>query len=160
MRNPFSKTIPSKAPAEAPLSPEQTERYARRFNPSMLWRKIIGSGRRAGYRTVELALTLYFTARAPETPVWCKTVIFGALGYFISLIDAIPDLTPVLGYTDDVGVMVSALAMLSQYVTPEIRAQATAQAKRLLPQDVTAAAHEQTVTDIIEENQENHEVKD
>ena len=119
------------------LSEAENEAYARRFDPSRLWRKIISSGRKAGFQTIELALTLYYTARAPETPIWCKTAIYGALGYFISLVDAIPDLTPVLGYTDDVGVMLSAVAMLATHVTPEIRAKARQQAIKLLPQDIT-----------------------
>lgn len=135
-----SDSVPAegtKSDASPLLSDAENEAYAKRFDPSRLWRKIISSGRKAGFQTIELALTLYYTARAPETPIWCKTAIYGALGYFISLVDAIPDLTPVLGYTDDVGVMLSALAMLATHVTPEIRAKARQQAIKLLPQDIT-----------------------
>ncbi|GAA3973434.1 YkvA family protein [Allohahella marinimesophila] len=135
--NTAAETVTPASASSALLSEKENKEFAKRFDPSRLWRKIIGSGRKAGFQTIELALTLYYTARAPETPVWCKTAIYGALGYFISLVDAIPDLTPVLGYTDDVGVMLSALAMLSAYVTPEIRTKARKQAIKLLPQDVT-----------------------
>lgn len=73
---------------------------------------------------VSQALTLYYTLRAPETPMWCRTVILGSLAYFISMIDGIPDLTPFLGYTDDISVMAAAIATVSQYITPEIKQKA------------------------------------
>ncbi len=78
------------------------------------------------------ALILYYTMRASETPTWVKTVILGTLGYFISLVDGIPDLTPVLGYTDDISVMAAAIATLSQYITPEIKEKADLKAKSIL----------------------------
>jgi len=73
---------------------------------------------------VSQALTLYYTLRAPETPMWCRTVILGSLAYFISMIDGIPDLTPFLGYTDDISVMAAAIATVAQYITPEIKQKA------------------------------------
>lgn len=54
-----------------------------------------------------------------ETPIWAKTTIYGALGYFVSPIDAIPDVTPIVGYSDDLGVLVLALATVSAYVKDE-----------------------------------------
>jgi uncharacterized membrane protein YkvA (DUF1232 family) len=39
-------------------------------------------------------------------------VIIGALVYFVSPIDAIPDLTPVVGYIDDAAVIAAAVARL------------------------------------------------
>jgi len=73
---------------------------------------------------VNQALTLYYTLRAPETPMWCRTVILGSLAYFISMIDGIPDLTPIFGFTDDISVMAAAIATVSQYITPEIKQKA------------------------------------
>jgi uncharacterized membrane protein YkvA (DUF1232 family) len=73
---------------------------------------------------VENALVLYYTARSPNVPRWAKATIYGALGYFVTPIDAIPDLTPLIGYTDDLGVLAAALAVVLAHVTPEIRAKA------------------------------------
>lgn len=70
---------------------------------------------------VSQSLTLYYTLRAPDTPLWCRTVILGSLAYFISIIDGIPDLTPILGYTDDISVMAAAIATVANYITPEIK---------------------------------------
>lgn len=88
------------------------------------WKKIQSSATAAGHEAIYNAFVLYYTARAKETPLWCKTVIAGALGYFISLIDAVPDLTPILGYTDDVAVMIAAISALAAHITPEIKQKA------------------------------------
>lgn len=112
-----------------------SQRQARHYSQAGFWAKVRGSARLAGKVPLETAFTLYLTLRAPATPYWCKTVIVGALGYFISLFDAIPDLTPILGYTDDLGVMLAALATVSAHVTPDIREQAKQRVERLLGGD-------------------------
>ena len=48
----------------------------------------------------------------------------GAVGYFISPIDAIPDITPVVGYADDLGVIALAVSSLKKQITPKIKKQA------------------------------------
>ena len=52
-----------------------------------------------------------------------KTMIIGALGYFILPIDLIPDLIPVVGYTDDLAVLVAAIKLLA-CVDDEVKRQA------------------------------------
>ncbi len=109
----------------------QTRRFAGNYSQVSFWKKLFGQARNAGKEVVFNALTLYYTARAKDTPVWCKTVILGTLGYFISVIDGIPDLTPLLGYSDDMALMIAALATLAGHVTPEIKAQAQVQTNKL-----------------------------
>jgi uncharacterized membrane protein YkvA (DUF1232 family) len=48
------------------------------------------------------------------------------LGYFISPIDAIPDVIPFVGYSDDLGVLVAAVATVSTYITDDVKAKAKA----------------------------------
>ena len=62
--------------------------------------------------------------KTPATPAWAKGIVYGALGYFILPIDAIPDLAPVIGYTDDLGVLAAAVAAISAYITKDVRAKA------------------------------------
>lgn len=76
---------------------------------------------KAGLNVAAIVLQLYYVARSPEVPVWAKTAIFGALGYFVLVPDAIPDVAPVLGFTDDLAVLASALTGAAGYVTPEMR---------------------------------------
>ncbi len=79
----------------------------------------------AGREVVEHALILYYTLSEPDVPAWAKTTITVALGYFIFPADAIPDLIPVVGYADDLGVLVAALATVAVHVTPEARRKAS-----------------------------------
>ena len=75
---------------------------------------------------------LWYSFRSPDTPAWAKAVIVGALGYFISPVDAIPDFIPGAGYVDDAGVIASALAAIALYVTDEVKARAEEAVNRLL----------------------------
>jgi uncharacterized membrane protein YkvA (DUF1232 family) len=95
-------------------------------------KKIKSALKKVGKEGISNALILYYTLRAPDTPIWCRTVILGSLAYFISMIDGIPDLTPFLGYTDDITVLAAAVATLSAYITPEIKAKAAEKTGQIL----------------------------
>lgn len=99
-------------------------RYNTLYTPRDFWNKLGPRARSIGRETLEKALYLYYAVQNPSTPKWAKRVIYGALGYFILPLDAIPDLAPVLGYTDDLSVMAAALATVAFYITPEVKAQA------------------------------------
>jgi uncharacterized membrane protein YkvA (DUF1232 family) len=70
---------------------------------------------------------MYYSATDPDTPRWAKATIYGALGYFISPLDGIPDLLPVVGYSDDLGILLAAVAAVAAYIKDEhtVKAQAT-----------------------------------
>ena len=89
-----------------------------------LWQKIASYARIAGREVVEKALWLFYTAESSATPKWAKGVIFAALAYFIAPIDAIPDLTPGIGFTDDLGVLISGIAAIAMHITPKVKEQA------------------------------------
>jgi len=73
---------------------------------------------------VYAALLLFYAFKNKETPKWAKNIIIGALAYFVSPIDSIPDLTPFLGFTDDIGVMMFGLVTIACYIDDEIRKKA------------------------------------
>ena len=89
------------------------------YSDDSFWGKVKKYAKTAGDAVLEPALKMYYAAQDTETPIWAKTTIYGALGYFVSPIDAIPDVTPVVGYSDDLGVLVLALATVSAYVKDE-----------------------------------------
>ncbi len=91
------------------------------YNESSFWKKIKSSALKAGENVIEMALRLYYAAQQSETPAWAKATIYAALAYFISPIDAIPDITPVVGYADDVGVMTAAVATVSAYINEDVK---------------------------------------
>ena len=47
------------------------------------------------------ALTAYYAARHPSTPLLVRLLALGVAAYALSPIDLIPDFIPVLGYLDD-----------------------------------------------------------
>jgi uncharacterized membrane protein YkvA (DUF1232 family) len=65
------------------------------------------------------AAAMYYCLRDPKTPFWVKASIAGALLYFISPIDAIPDFIPVVGYADDAAVVYASMALVHRHITDE-----------------------------------------
>jgi len=127
--------------------PASTENKRQKISEKRIVGKIRTALHSMSSEAVSQALTLYYTLRAPETPMWCRTVILGSLAYFISMIDGIPDLTPFLGYTDDISVMAAAIATVSQYVTPEIKQKAQDKTHALLGEKKMDAPQNKTKQD-------------
>jgi uncharacterized membrane protein YkvA (DUF1232 family) len=48
-----------------------------------------------------------------NVPAWRKAIVYLALGYVVFPFDAIPDLAPIAGWLDDLGVASAALLFLS-----------------------------------------------
>lgn len=99
--------------------------YANNYSPSRLWAKLRRAAQRAGYEVLEKALWLYYAAEKPDTPAWARTTAYGALGYLILPVDAIPDFLLATGYTDDLGVLTLAVTTLIQYIDDDVRRQTT-----------------------------------
>ena len=94
-------------------------KFEAEFSDGGFWAKTKKYAKAAGVTVLEPALKLYYSAQDSDTPVWAKTTMYGALGYFISMVDAIPDITPIIGYTDDLGVLIAATAAVTFYIKKE-----------------------------------------
>lgn len=103
---------------------EPRDEFSQNYSDGGFWAKLKGYARAAGRDVVGRALLLYYALQEEDTPAWAKAAIVGALGYFITLVDAIPDITPAIGYTDDLGVLVMAVAAVSAYINDNVRAKA------------------------------------
>lgn len=103
---------------------EDIGKYAKYYSDSALFKKIIKVAKKAGIKLIYIALLLYFTFKKSSTPKWAKSTIIGALGYFISPIDAIPDITPIVGYSDDIGILLLALAAVAMYIDEDAKVNA------------------------------------
>jgi uncharacterized membrane protein YkvA (DUF1232 family) len=66
-------------------------------------------------------LAAYYCAFDAATPKHVKAALLGALAYFVLPFDFIPDVLPVLGYTDDAAVLLAALRLVATHVRPEHR---------------------------------------
>lgn len=106
-----------------PNHQEQTE-HGQYYSEHSFWSKIKDYAQKAGKEVIEKALWLYYGAQDPNTPSWAKTVMIGALGYFILPLDAIPDLAPMIGYTDDLGVLAAAIATVAMHISDDTKTKA------------------------------------
>jgi uncharacterized membrane protein YkvA (DUF1232 family) len=59
-------------------------------------------------------LAVWFCARDPQTPTTAKGMVMAALAYFVLPVDAIPDILPVIGYTDDAAVLAAVVAIIGR----------------------------------------------
>jgi len=104
--------------------------YISRFSENKFWKKIARFARHAGVKTVYSALLLFYAYQRKETPTWAKRIVLGTLGYLIYPFDALPDLTPIIGYTDDFGVLSFGLVTIACYINEGVRAKAREQLGR------------------------------
>ena len=74
-----------------------------------------------GVKLTYSALLLYYAYEGKDTPQWARNIILGSLAYLISPIDAVPDLTPFLGFTDDLGVLSFGLVTIACYIDNNVR---------------------------------------
>ncbi len=74
----------------------------------------------------EDALAAWYCARDPLTPARVKFILMSAVAYFVLPIDAIPDLMPFLGFSDDAAVIAAALAAVASELKPAHREKARA----------------------------------
>lgn len=95
--------------------------YEAAFSENRFWEKLKKYAKSAGKEVVEKALLLYYAFQEEKAPKWAKATIAGALGYFIVPLDAIADITPAVGYADDLGVLVLAIAAVATYINEDVR---------------------------------------
>jgi uncharacterized membrane protein YkvA (DUF1232 family) len=64
-------------------------------------------------------LAAYYAAFDRKTPLKVRAALLGGLAYFVLPADMMPDILPLLGYTDDALVLVTALRMVSGHIREE-----------------------------------------
>ena len=87
---------------------------------------------------VEDLLAAYYCAFDRQTPRHVQAALLGALAYFILQFDFMPDVLPVLGFTDDAAVLATAIRMVASHISPVHRAAAHAALQRGLDEDEAA----------------------
>jgi uncharacterized membrane protein YkvA (DUF1232 family) len=105
-------------------TPPTNTDYSKDYSEESFWDKIKTSFDKIGRPLLEKVLTLYYVLIDSSTPAWAKALIIPALGYFIFPLDVIPDIIPVFGYGDDLGVIVGVLAAVTTCVTEKHNKQA------------------------------------
>jgi uncharacterized membrane protein YkvA (DUF1232 family) len=74
----------------------------------------------------EELLAAYYCAFDKQTPRHVQVSLLGAIAYFILPFDFIPDMLPVLGFTDDAAVLATAIRLVANHITDEHREAARA----------------------------------
>jgi|WetSurMetagenome_2_1015567.scaffolds.fasta_scaffold21887_2 uncharacterized membrane protein YkvA (DUF1232 family) len=112
--------------------------YSKYYSPERLFSKIRRYAKKAGCKLVYYLMLLFYVMNDKTTPVKTRLSIATALGYFILPTDLVPDLMPILGFTDDMAVLIFALRQVSAHITPEIKAKAEEQCNRWFPENVNS----------------------
>lgn len=102
----------------------KSARYRKHYSDASFWDKLKRYSKMAGMKVVYPALLLHYLMKSDAVPLKTKLILSAALGYFILPVDFIPDFAPLLGFTDDVGVLLLILRQMAVYITPEIKKQA------------------------------------
>jgi uncharacterized membrane protein YkvA (DUF1232 family) len=100
------------------------EKYNHFYDEQSFKQKLQKFAKTAGIQVVYSALLLFYLMKDPRVPLKAKITIGAALGYFILPTDAIPDFLPLVGFSDDLGVLIFALSQISGNITPEMQEKA------------------------------------
>lgn len=101
-----------------------SKKYAKYYSKESLWEKLKSSAKNAGVKVVYAALVLFYAMESKSVSLKTKVSIAAALGYFILPTDAIFDLTPLIGYSDDLGVLLFVLSQVGSSISPEVKEKA------------------------------------
>jgi len=123
-----------------PVTPEEALDPSRALVPSVqqvnevrvqkgFWPKIRRTAARIPF--ARQVVSVWYSARDPETPTAAKGIMLGALAYFVLPIDAIPDIFAVVGFTDDAAVIAALIATLGTNIKRRHKDQADAALERL-----------------------------
>ena len=80
------------------------------------WRKARRIAARLPF--AEDLLTAYYCAFDRNTPLQVKATLVAAIAYFVLPVDAVPDIIPVLGFTDDAAVLATAINLVAVHILP------------------------------------------
>ena len=63
----------------------------------------------------------YFCAFDRDTPRHVQVALIGALAYFVLPFDFVPDMMPLIGFTDDAAVLATAMKLVAAHIGPQHR---------------------------------------
>ena len=82
-----------------------------------------------GGRLLYYARLLYYVLTDSRIPLRVKGIILAALVYLVSPLDLMPDLVPLLGFTDDFAAIMAVVTLVGKHVTSDIEEKARGRRK-------------------------------
>jgi uncharacterized membrane protein YkvA (DUF1232 family) len=70
---------------------------------------------------IEEVVAAYYAMLDPRTPIKPRLVLIGALAYFVTPFDVVPDILLGLGFVDDASILLAALAAVRSSIRDEHR---------------------------------------
>ena len=104
----------AEAEALAQRLAEDEQTLKRRF-----WQKLRALAARLPF--AEDLVAAHYCAFDRQTPMHVKAALIGALAYFVLPADVVPDVLPVIGYTDDAAMLAGAIKLVASHITPDHR---------------------------------------
>ena len=101
---------------------ERTREKLKRDEASVregFWRKLQQFA--AKLPIAEDLLTAYYCAFDRNTPNHVRAALVGALAYFVLPFDMMPDLLPIIGFSDDAAVLAGAIRLVWVHIQPAHR---------------------------------------
>lgn len=105
---------------EKQITEKELQKYEQHYSDGGFLEKLTKYGKIIGINALYKAVQLWFVMQKPDVPAGTKAVIMGALGYLIAPLDFLPDIMPVLGYTDDLVAITFALIKVQGYIDEEV----------------------------------------
>ena len=103
------------------INTQELQKYKQDYSEHSFKEKLRKYAKIIGVGAVYKVLQLWYVLQKPDVPLKQKALITGAIGYLIAPLDFIPDLTPVLGYSDDFVAITYALLQVQGYVDAEVK---------------------------------------
>ncbi|MBK5240343.1 YkvA family protein [Clostridium sp.] len=107
----------------------QFNKRSKKNTQNSMLNKIVEVSQKAGINVVYTGLLLFYVLQKPFVPKWAKATITSALGYFIFPADVIPDFTPAIGYSDDLGVLALAIVAVAMFIDDKVKKKSKAKLK-------------------------------
>lgn len=103
------------------VNEKDLKKYEEHYSEEGLKNKIGRFAKKAGLKTTYYAILLKNALTSGSVRLSDKAIIIGALGYFISPFDIIPDLMIGVGFVDDLAALCLAVKKISSSINSSIR---------------------------------------
>ena len=111
---------------------ESMSEYAESYDDGKFLSVVKTYGKKIGGGVITKALELYYLLQRGGITNKIKLMIMGALAYLVCPVDLIPDVLPLVGWTDDAAAIGLVVNKLSSYIDSDIEGMAREKTEEIL----------------------------